>query len=98
MPDWYKEKEGRVSSAAFYDRRLETSVDWARYITPEEAITGFREYHLAALKAKIPRENKLGVTHEPVQDNYSHSLITGKKTKAIARTLANSCVLVIKRI
>ncbi len=93
-PEWYVEKEERISSAAF--RHLETSVDWARYTTPEKTVAGFPNNHVAALQAKIPREKKQEVKHVPDPDNYSHSLIIGKKTRSFARFLAKNCRFVLK--
>ncbi len=98
-PEWYVEKEERISSAAF--RHLETSVDWARYTTPEKTVAGFLDCRLAALQAKFPRSERAKnqkVIHDPEPNSYSHSLIIGKKTDSVARFLALKCRFVIKDI
>lgn len=93
-PDWYVEKEDRVSSAAF--THYEASVNWALHTTPEKTVVGFPNNHVAALQAKIPREKHQKVKHDPIPDNYSHSLIIGKKTLSVAKYLARNCRLVLK--
>lgn len=97
-PLWYVEKEDRISSAAFKDPK--TSVNWAKYATPEETIVDHPNFHVGTLQVKIPRSERAGnqeVKHDPKIDNYSHSLIIGKKTQSVARFLARHCRFVIKR-
>jgi hypothetical protein len=85
-PNWYVEKEERVSSAAFRDKHA--SVDWSIYSTPEESGARFPGRRIAAIQAKIPRQNGLDVLHDPSKGNYSHSLISGKKKLSVSRNLA----------
>ena len=94
-PLWYVEKEDRISSAAFKDPK--TSVNWAKYTSPEETVAVYPTFHVGALQAKIPRAKNQEVKHDPKTDNYSHSLIIGKKTQSIARFLASNCRFVIKK-
>jgi hypothetical protein len=93
-PEWYVEKEDRVSSAAF--THFEASVDWARHTTPEQTVAGFPNNHVAALQAKIPRAKNQEVRHDPTPNNYSHSLIIGKKTSSVRKFLADNCRFVLK--
>lgn len=96
----YNKVKAEISSCAFTD--LETSVDWALYTTPEETIKGYPTYHLASLQAKIPRERSQEVIHDPYPDtdpdNYSHTLIIGRKPRSVAKFIALNCEFVIKRI
>lgn len=91
---WYVEKEDRVSSAAFTNDKV--SVDWARYTTPQKTVADFPDNYVAALQAKIPREKGQKVRHDPIPNNYSHSLIIGKKTESVKRYLARNCKFVLK--
>jgi len=95
-PDWYVEKEDRVSSAAFKDR--ETSVEWSKYCTPDKTVREYPNYHVAALQAKIPRTKNLEVKHNPSRHSYAHSLIIGEKPLSIARFLAQNCRFVLKSV
>lgn len=94
-PAQYYEKEGRPASAAFRD--FELSVDWSKYTTPERTLRGYPSHHLASFKAIVPRQLNQEVKHDPVPDNYAHSLVIGKKTLSIARKLARSCKFIILR-
>lgn len=88
----YKEKEDRPSSAAFTDYK--TSVNWANYTSPELTLKGQpRDVRLASIISSIPRSRNLVVEHDPdpKEDNFSHSLIVGKKTKSISKFLAINC-------
>ncbi len=96
-PLHYNKVKAEISSCAFTDP--ETSVDWALYTTPEETIKGYPTYHLASLQAKIPRECSQKVIHDPIiPDNYSHTLIIGRKPRSVAKFIAHNCEFVIKRI
>ncbi len=95
-PWWYVKEEDRVASAAFKD--LETSVYWQKYTTPSEIVVDYKDFHVAALQAKIPRQESQEVRHDPTKEEYAHSLIVGKKTQRIAKVLAQNCTFVIKRI
>lgn len=94
-PVWYNKEEDRVTSAAFRDPDM--SVNWEKYITPENAVRKYPAHYLAALTAKTPRAKSLEVKHSPSRLQHSHSSILGKKTTAIARFLAENSVLLIKR-
>ena len=94
-PNFYVIKENRIASGAFKD--YETSVDLARLCTPQKALEGYDNHHLAELKAKIPRERGQEVRHDPKPKNPAHSLIIGKKTLSISRYLAKNSILIIKR-
>lgn len=98
VSEWYVEKEDRVSSAAF--AHVEASVNWAPHTTLEKTVAGFPNNHVAALQAKFPRAKAQEVKHDPCPDldpnNYSHSLIIGKKSLSIKRYLAQKCRFVFK--
>lgn len=94
IPEWYVEKDDRVASAAFTN--FETSVDWALHTTPEKTVADFPNNHVATLQAKIPRAKDQEVKHDPYPENYSHSLIIGKKTLSVAKHLARNCMFVLK--
>ena len=80
---WYVKEENRIKSAAFKDP--EASVDWEKYITPEGSLANYPSYSLVALKARIPRACDQAVIHDPETDNYSHSLISGRKSLCTQR-------------
>jgi hypothetical protein len=98
VDEWYVEKEDRVSSAAF--THVKASVNWAPHTTPEKTVAGFPNNHVAALQAMFPRAKDQEVKHDPYPDtypdNYSHSLIIGKKSLSIRRYLAQKCRFVFK--
>lgn len=98
-PSQYNNAKAEISSCAFIDPKA--SVDWALYTTPEETIKGYPTHHLASLKAEIPRAKDQKVIHDPCPDtdpdNYSHTLIIGRKSRSVARFIARNCEVVIKR-
>ncbi|MEW6008169.1 MAG: hypothetical protein AB1629_00855 [Candidatus Omnitrophota bacterium] len=97
-PNQYIREEDRISSAAFRGKKnYDCSVNWEKYTTPEKAVRNYHAYHLAALQAKIPRQLEQEVKHTPSRRDRSHSSIIGNKTESIAKSLALSCVFVIKR-
>ena len=97
-PDWYVEKEDRVSSAAF-NRDFNLSVDWSKYSTPEETVrrgTGkTQNCRCAAIQAGVPRKFNQEVIHTPSKHNFSHSSIIGEKPLSIARKLARACRFIL---
>ena len=85
---------GEISTAAFSGD--ETSVDWEKYTTPQQALNGYPNYHLASILALIPRQKYLVVKHDPIQTNLAHSLVIGRKTQSIKRFLRKNSTLIIK--
>ncbi len=92
-PLQYDEMAGRVTSAAFTDPDL--SVNWEKYCTPEKAVRRYPTYRLAAFQAKIPREKNLEVRHTPFRLDQSHSSVLGRKSRVIARFLAQNSFVFI---
>lgn len=93
--DWYDELADKISSAAF--KNYDYSVDWEKYITPEESAKKRPKDHLSKSKAKIPRQKNLEVKHTPLLKNKEHSSVIGKKNESIARFLAKNSDMVIIR-
>lgn len=90
VPLHYKEKEDRPSSAAFSNYKL--SVNWATHTTPKLTLQNQPDsVRLASIISRIPRLKMLKVEHDPLDDNFSHSLIIGKKTKSKKKFLARNC-------
>jgi len=51
---------------------------------------------LGQLVASHPRNIGLDVRHDPVEENYSHSLITGASSKMHCRELAEGTDLLVE--
>jgi hypothetical protein len=89
---------GEISTAAFTPN--ETSVDWEKYTTPQETLSGLPDYHLASILAKVPRKKNLEVKHNPIDKptevNCAHSLIIGRKTLSIKKYLREKSTLIVK--
>jgi hypothetical protein len=93
--------DGRVSSAAFKDRRGKPdpsiSVDIARLTTPEACLAHApnASFRLGGLLAAAPRALGFDVRHDPEPDNYSHALILGDNSAAKCRRLAEQTRLLL---
>jgi len=79
---------GVVSSAAFRDPRL--SVDRAGMRSVDESLSGHPTYGLVSIETRIARGHKLEVIYQPELFNRAHTLILGKKTRAISKDLAKN--------
>lgn len=91
-PGQFNWEENRPTSAAFKDDEM--SIDILCLTTIEES------YHRAkkigknavvSISASLIMEKELLICHSPVEGNYAHGLVLGKKTKSIAKFLANNC-------
>ena len=83
-----------ISSGAFNDPEL--SVDRAKLREPRETISNFKDRGVASIVAGFARELDQQVLADPLPDNKAHALVKGKKTKSIARKLAQSAKWVIR--
>ena len=112
-PSHFNHRRNRFSDAAFMVRskinEKEMSVNWSKYISPEEAVIAPNtesEFYLGELKAAIPREIELDVIHSPGESDTphskSHSSIIGKKlldkelAYETAGFLADNCEPIIR--
>ena len=85
--------DGTVNSNAFKLHGRpdpEISVDLAKLTTPGESLSRAPSdrFRLGVMKAGAVRELKLVVRHKPIDDNGSHSVIEGAKSKKECRLLA----------
>jgi hypothetical protein len=85
--------DGTVNSNAFKLHGRpdpEISVDLARLTTPEQSLSRAPNdrFRLGVMQAGAVRELKLVVRHKPIDDNESHSVIEGAKSKKECRLLA----------
>jgi hypothetical protein len=80
--------DGSVSSQAFRDSGM--SVDRAKYSTVEETLRGYEDCGLAALLTSFAREVGQEVADDRAPLNLAHALVMGKKTKSIAKRLAQA--------
>jgi hypothetical protein len=88
-------QDGRVTSAAFYDRRGKPdpsiSVNLARLSTLEETLSqGPLGFGVGVLQAGTPRSIGLSVRHAPEADNEANALIEGATSKEHCRALARA--------
>jgi len=93
VPLSWSKKDNRPSSSAF--KHLGMSVDWCLFSNSYESLRRYVKDDrdkigsgVAALTVKQAKDYGQDVCHEPEENNYSHSLILGKKTDSIARKLA----------
>ena len=92
--------DGTVNSVAYKLRGKpdpSVSVDLARLTTPQESLNRVanpNNFKLGAFLANTPRNLGLTVIHDPLDDNYAHSLIQDNEniqnSKALCRLLAES--------
>ena len=96
----YVKADGSVSSAAYKDRRKKPlnkiSVDLARFSTPEETrARDDRGFRVAAVRAGAVRDLEFSVRHDPMPENFAHSLIEGENTMEKCLELATATVVVL---
>lgn len=87
--DW---EENRATSAAFKDDDM--SVDILCLTTIEESYNRAKKIGknaVVSIEAQLAIEKGLEVYHSPREDNYAHGSVAGKKTKSIAKFLAQNC-------
>jgi hypothetical protein len=97
IPEYWLRPNGTPSSAAFQNTTGtdDMSVDLARLTTPEETAAVMEDCGVASFYAILARRNEQEVHHTPTVENYAHSSVKGKKTKAIRRTLAKGSKIVV---
>jgi len=97
VQDWIQKKEDgtlKLSSASYYQRTGDISVDIASKTTPEKSIKG--ALALVELLAKVPKDLGHPVVEAPIEEdlecgreaNPAHALITGRMNKTHAKKLA----------
>jgi len=95
-PTWWSVTDKRPTSAAFKDPEL--SVDWCKYSSLQESFERYKRLFgldtAAIVSFKVQNAENLGqeVKHDPDEINgeynEAHTLVSGKKTKKIARQFA----------
>lgn len=85
--------DGSVSSQAFTD--LKMSVDRAKYRTIKESLLNYNGYGLAGFLTLIAINAGQEVYAEPELLNYAHAIVSGKKTKSIARIFSKASAWVV---
>ncbi len=91
-PGQFNWEENRPTSAAFKDPEM--SVDILCLTTIEESYIRAKKIGknaVVSIQAQWIIEKGLEVCHEPIEGNYAHALILGKKSNSIAKFLANNC-------
>ncbi|MBE9130115.1 MULTISPECIES: hypothetical protein [unclassified Coleofasciculus] len=94
-------KNGKVSSAAFKRNKQpenSISVDLARLTTRQESLARVGEerkaqFVLGVLVAGYPRSLGFFVRHDPLQNNYAHSLIEGQNDGEKCNLLAEATTI-----
>ena len=90
-PGQFNWEENRATSAAFKDEQM--SVDILCLTTTEESYNRAKKIGknaVVSIKAQLAMEKGLEICHAPREDNYAHGLVIGKKTKSIAKFLAEN--------
>ena len=93
-PNWVR--NGEISSGAFDGDMM--SVDLAKITTVERCWRRMKRTQagLASITAGLARSQKQEVKHYPIPLNHAHTLVIGKKTRAVQRRLAKNARWVIK--
>ena|ERR1700719_2977309 len=94
-PDWQR-GPSEISSAAFRDEQM--SVDLASLSTPNKSWRrGPSEWGLARIPVDLMTKLKIAqdVRHWPTIPNWSHSLVIGKKTKAVGKEIRASAEILV---
>jgi hypothetical protein len=87
-------KDGALLSANFIGPN--TSVNIERLTTIEETLVGYENFGLVRVLTGSIRELGADVVHDPIENNYSHAVIPGKRSVSVARKLANIATMIIK--
>jgi len=89
----HDERRWRPSSAAFEDSGPDDPMSalLAREDTPQRALQGrWSGWFLAALGAEMLRADGQGIARDPTEEDPSHVLVFGRKTRKIQRRWAKS--------
>jgi len=86
-------KDGTLSSANFIGP--DTSVNIERLTTIEETLAGYESFGLVRLSTGSIRALGADVVHDPLDNNYSHAIIPGKRSAHVARKFATTATIVI---
>lgn len=92
-PNFIKD-DGTPASSSFSLKSGEDglSVDLERLTTYPRAIQDRSRFRLFALCAEYTVSLGLENVHDPIEDNYAHTLMKGNITRGIARKLASNAV------
>ncbi len=98
MAPGFLKPDGTISSAAYKTNSMpdkSISVDLARLTTPAESLGRVKRpgFRLGQLSAAVPFSLQFIVRLDPIEGNYSHSLIEGENTKEKCRRLAKETVI-----
>lgn len=95
-PDFFIKPNGVPSSSCFQLKRDEDglSVDLARLTNFQKSILDSRRFFLYGILTGGIRNMGLEVRHDPLANNYAHSLITGDHSKSTARKLAKESYVI----
>jgi hypothetical protein len=85
--------DGTISSANFIGP--DTSVNIERLTTIEKTMASYEKFGLVRLLTAHIRELGEDVIHDPVEGNYAHAIIPGKRSIGVARKLATLANIVI---
>lgn len=101
-PNWIVPGDGdrmRISSAAFKDEELSVQFEslLRRQGRPvEDALTGYPDYSLSSITARLARELGQRVVYDIQPPNDpAHGLVLGKKTKSVANRFAREARWVV---
>jgi hypothetical protein len=85
--------DGTLSSANFIGP--DTSVNIERLTTIEQTLAGYEKFGLVRLITENIRKFGEDVLHDPIEGNYAHAIIPGKRSVSIARKLAQIAGIVV---
>ena len=91
-PSQFNWSENRATSAAF--TATEMSVDILSMTTIDESYRRAKKQGknaVVSLSYQQVKDLELSVKRDPIDGNDAHALVLGKKTKSIAKKLANVC-------
>lgn len=94
----YVRKDGSISSSAYRvdgNPDCSISVYLARLTDHKAALSGYQKHGLGEIRAGYPRSIGFVVRHDPIADNYAHSLIEGQNSKTKCHQLAENTQLVV---
>jgi hypothetical protein len=95
-PGQFKWDESRATSAAFKDDEM--SVDILSLTTIKESYIRAQKRDknaVVSLKAQLVLDKGLTVIHSPVEGNYAHAIVFGKKTGSIIKFLTKNSIVEI---
>src|SRR5574341_417986 len=89
----HMKNDGTISSANFIGPN--TSVNIERLTTVEQTFAGYENFGLVRLITGNIRKLGEDVLHDPIERNYAHAIIPGKRSASVARKLAQIANIVI---